>query len=38
MSEFIIKEKERELKLKANYLKWKIHLFSTSKALMTNRK
>ncbi|CAD8095639.1 unnamed protein product [Paramecium sonneborni] len=38
LSEFISKLKKREQKVKANYLKLKIHLFSTSKAQMTNRK
>ncbi|CAD8107810.1 unnamed protein product [Paramecium sonneborni] len=38
LNELISKQKEKEQKLKANYLKLKTHLFQTSKAQMTNRK
>ncbi|CAD8190110.1 unnamed protein product [Paramecium octaurelia] len=38
LSDCITKEKDREQRIKANYLKLKTHLFQTSKAVLTNRK
>ncbi|CAD8070407.1 unnamed protein product [Paramecium primaurelia] len=38
LNNYISKENEKQQKLKDNYLKLKVHLFSTSKALLTNRK
>ncbi|CAD8117743.1 unnamed protein product [Paramecium sonneborni] len=38
LADFISKEKEKDQKVKANYQKLKIHLFSTFRAQMTNRR